>query len=304
MKNRIGYCVLHPDDIAEQHHTAGCNMSDGSTEDGFCPACSSASASAAVRRHGRAWRTRSVPGVWAELAFEGGSVFEMEDQRNWTDASYKTFSTPLRLPYPVELACGTRIRQSVTLSLAASAGRRGRAGGGRRRLLHRRPRRPGHPLPPIGLGVASHGATADRNGTCAPGCRWRPRTSTWTSRSPTRIWAAATAGRREAERLDAPRSRTDRRPVITRPMNRPYAPRPMPFKPRVVRWLVFPAGALHRRQSLREVLEAGRRSSPRSRRRGDLRHEHRLHLSGAQLAAPGVDQRADLRRHRGGARLR
>ena len=30
----------------------------------------------------------------AELAFEG-DIFEMEDQRNWTDASFKTYCTPL-----------------------------------------------------------------------------------------------------------------------------------------------------------------------------------------------------------------
>jgi len=46
-----------------------------------------------------------------------GEVFEMEDQRNWTDASFKTYSTPLALPFPVEVAEGTTVAQSVTLSL-------------------------------------------------------------------------------------------------------------------------------------------------------------------------------------------
>ena len=50
-----------------------------------------------------------VPGVWADLALEG-DIFEMEDQRNWTDASFKTFSTPLRIPYPVGDRQGTRIQ--------------------------------------------------------------------------------------------------------------------------------------------------------------------------------------------------
>ncbi|HLL45012.1 MAG TPA: hypothetical protein VK369_17800, partial [Segetibacter sp.] len=39
-------------------------------------------------------------GVDAQLTFEG-DVFETEDQRNWTDASYKTYSRPLELPFPV-----------------------------------------------------------------------------------------------------------------------------------------------------------------------------------------------------------
>ena len=47
-----------------------------------------------------------VPGLMAEVRFEG-ETFEMEDQRNWTDASYKTYCTPLSLPYPVEVKEGT-----------------------------------------------------------------------------------------------------------------------------------------------------------------------------------------------------
>ena len=50
------------------------------------------------------------PGCWAELVFEG-EVFEMEDQRNWTDASFKTYGTPLTRPFPVEFHPGERVRQ-------------------------------------------------------------------------------------------------------------------------------------------------------------------------------------------------
>ena len=52
----------------------------------------------------------------AHLAFTG-DVFESEDQRNWGDASYKTYCTPLSLPFPVTITRGDKIRQSVTLSL-------------------------------------------------------------------------------------------------------------------------------------------------------------------------------------------
>src|SRR5207253_715246 len=57
-----------------------------------------------------------VPGVHAEVSFEG-DIFETEDQRNWSDASYKTYSTPLSLPKPVEVPTGTHIRQAVTIRL-------------------------------------------------------------------------------------------------------------------------------------------------------------------------------------------
>lgn len=36
--------------------------------------------------------------LYAELHFEG-DIFETEDHRNWSDASYKTYSTPLDLPF-------------------------------------------------------------------------------------------------------------------------------------------------------------------------------------------------------------
>jgi len=57
------------------------------------------------------------PGVWLRVAFEG-EVFEMEDQRNWTDGSFKTYGTPLRLPFPVEVKAGERVRQRISLSVA------------------------------------------------------------------------------------------------------------------------------------------------------------------------------------------
>lgn len=53
----------------------------------------------------------------------------MEDQRNWTDASYKTYSTPLALPFPVLVAPGRVIAQSVALS-CAQAGAGAGAGAG------------------------------------------------------------------------------------------------------------------------------------------------------------------------------
>ena len=55
-------------------------------------------------------------GLRAALRF-AGDVFEMEDQRNWTDASFKTYSRPLDLPFPFALAAGERVRQSIVLRI-------------------------------------------------------------------------------------------------------------------------------------------------------------------------------------------
>ncbi|SEC65430.1 hypothetical protein [Rhodobacter sp. 24-YEA-8] len=54
-------------------------------------------------------------GLTISCAFEG-DTFEMEDQRQWGDASYKTYNRPLALPWPYQLTGADTLRQSVTLS--------------------------------------------------------------------------------------------------------------------------------------------------------------------------------------------
>ena len=53
------------------------------------------------------------------LAFEG-DVFEMEDQRNWLDPTFKLYNRPLAAPFPYRLRDGERLVQRVTISLAAA----------------------------------------------------------------------------------------------------------------------------------------------------------------------------------------
>lgn len=49
-----------------------------------------------------------------------GDTFETEDQRNWTDASFKTYSTPLSRPFPVTAHTGDRVHQSIRLTATPS----------------------------------------------------------------------------------------------------------------------------------------------------------------------------------------
>jgi hypothetical protein len=58
-----------------------------------------------------------MPPLRATLVFEGDE-FEVEDQRNWTDASFKVYSTPLRLGYPHRAEAGQRFDQRVTLEVS------------------------------------------------------------------------------------------------------------------------------------------------------------------------------------------
>jgi len=57
-----------------------------------------------------------APGRWADVFFDG-EAFEMEDERLWTDASYKIFCSPRSLPDPAEIHAGTRIDQTLTLTI-------------------------------------------------------------------------------------------------------------------------------------------------------------------------------------------
>ena len=113
--NRIGFCVLHPASAAGAEvrvlHT------DNTIEEGVLPEL--------IAPHQPFFDIRGIthkvssgsePAQWLETRF-AGDVFEMEDQRNWTDASFKTYSTPLSLPYPVQITAGTKIQQSVSIRL-------------------------------------------------------------------------------------------------------------------------------------------------------------------------------------------
>ena len=47
-----------------------------------------------------------------------GGVFETEDQRNWTDASFKTYTPPIARQQVMEFATGETVEQGVTVSVS------------------------------------------------------------------------------------------------------------------------------------------------------------------------------------------
>ncbi len=152
LRNRVGFCILHP--IRE---CAGCpcrvEKVDGTVEQGAFPKYISPHQPFVDMR---AISHEVVPDLWAEVRF-AGDTFEMEDQRNWTDGSYKTYCTPLRLPYPVEVKAGTKVSQSVTLSLKGSFPDGRGAEDASTGIPFAIGQPTSLPLPRIGLGVAHHG---------------------------------------------------------------------------------------------------------------------------------------------------
>jgi hypothetical protein len=77
-----------------------------------------------------------------------GDIFEMEDQRNWTDASFKTYVRPLALPWPYRIAKDERIGQKVSLVIEGAAPSVAQAGPVRLSLGS-----PAGRMPGIGLGL-------------------------------------------------------------------------------------------------------------------------------------------------------
>lgn len=65
--------------------------------------------------------TYRVGPVTLQISMDG-EVFEMEDQRNWSDASFKTYCRPLSAPKPFRVAAGETLRQSVVLDIVDVAG--------------------------------------------------------------------------------------------------------------------------------------------------------------------------------------
>lgn len=110
--NRCGFCILHPI-VGVAGTPVSVEHVDGSRESTHFPDLI------------EPWQpfkdmraiTHSVTSnVTAECRMEG-DTFEMEDQRNWSDASYKTYVRPLALPWPYRIPAGEPIRQRIVLTI-------------------------------------------------------------------------------------------------------------------------------------------------------------------------------------------
>ncbi len=92
-----------------------------------------------------------VDGTEAVIAIEG-DLLELQDHRNWTDANFKSYATPLALGFPFDSTDGQRIRQVLTVRHAGSTPATVDAGDAEVRLGP-----VSGALPRTGFGAASHG---------------------------------------------------------------------------------------------------------------------------------------------------
>ncbi|GAB7523050.1 D-apionate lactonase [Paraburkholderia sp. 2C] len=114
LTNRTGFVVLHPLEVSGKpvvvETVDGQRQSTRFPEkiDPFQPF-----------RDIRALTTQHSDALSVEVRMEG-DTFEMEDQRNWSDASFKTYVRPLALPWPYTLAKGSTLAQSVKVTVQAA----------------------------------------------------------------------------------------------------------------------------------------------------------------------------------------
>jgi D-apionolactonase len=158
LANRVGFIVLHPlEGVAGER--VDVTHTDGEVERAHFPRLISPAQplfDIQVLAH------EVVPGVWATCTMEG-DAYEMEDQRNWTDASYKTYIRPLAKPKPYTLRAGETLRQSVSLIFRGAS--RSAAARTDERIGLELGGPSGRPMPRIGLWVPP--AEAERSAAVA-----------------------------------------------------------------------------------------------------------------------------------------
>jgi len=120
LRNRLGLIVLHSPDLAGRELTV--EHPGGESTSAVFP-IEIAPHQPALDIRALSW-TAGEGGNAVECRLElTGDVFEMEDQRNWTDASYKTYSTPLSVPFPIAVGVGDVVEQSLTLTCSPAPAR-------------------------------------------------------------------------------------------------------------------------------------------------------------------------------------
>ncbi len=147
-RNRIGFCVLHPASSAGQ--AALIEHVDGSTTQANFPQLIQAQQ---PFFNIRAITTHPSESIQARVLMEG-DIFEMEDQRNWTDASFKTYCTPSALPKPIIVEAGTRVWQRISITASTSSAVEDQS---RDAAIQFQATDKKSALPEIGLASASHG---------------------------------------------------------------------------------------------------------------------------------------------------
>ncbi|MBB3387910.1 hypothetical protein FHT82_000630 [Rhizobium sp. BK275] len=153
--NRCGFCILHPI-VGIAGSSAKVEHVDGSVDETRFP---DQIEPWQPFRDMRAITHQVLPCVSAECRMEG-DTFEMEDQRNWSDASYKTYVRPLALPWPYQIAANEPVRQRIVLAICDTRNRETTAADSAERTIKLEPGDRSGTMPDIGVIVTPDEAKA------------------------------------------------------------------------------------------------------------------------------------------------
>lgn len=113
--NRTGFVVLHPVGVSGQAVTV--EHTDGTSDTACFPSLIDP---LQPFKEIRALAHEVLPGTKLHCRLLG-DTFEMEDHRQWNDASFKTYVRPISLPWPYTLPVGYAHQQSVELGIAKNS---------------------------------------------------------------------------------------------------------------------------------------------------------------------------------------
>lgn len=114
--NRTGFVILHPIDGVAGEPVEITHVDDRVVEGRFPEIIDPLQPMKDLRKLVHT----SPEGLKVSCLMEG-DTYEMEDQRNWTDASYKTYVRPLALPWPYTLTSGESLEQKITVTVSGTA---------------------------------------------------------------------------------------------------------------------------------------------------------------------------------------
>ena len=110
--NRIGFCVLHPLSECLGKPCMIITTRGEKIKNRFPTFISPHQPFKNMRRI-----IQKINGIESSITFKG-DTFEMEDQRNWTDASFKSYCPPLSQTHPFPVKKGDRFSQSIEVRLS------------------------------------------------------------------------------------------------------------------------------------------------------------------------------------------
>ena len=158
--NRTGFVVLHP-----LKGVAGfpveVEYTDGKKQKSKFPALINP---ACPFTNIRALKHKVMDGLSVTCRMEG-YAFEMEDHRNWSDASFKTYVRPLAEPWPYTMLAGNSFSQKVSLRFAGKLPRPKKAGAAKK--IDVTLGRAGGALPELGVAVPMEEAEAAAHAAAA-----------------------------------------------------------------------------------------------------------------------------------------